>query len=132
MTLTVGSTYGPVTYPVTRSMLQRYAEASGDHNPIHLNPEFAISVGLPDTIAHGMLTMGLAASALQSWFGTCDAVLEFGTRFTKPVVVPENGTSVTFSAVVTEDLGEGHYGVEISALSSEVKVLGMCRAVVKA
>lgn len=126
----VGSAFGPITYPVTRAMLQRYAEASGDHNPIHLNPEFAVSVGLPTTIAHGMLTMGLAASALARWFGGCDAVVEFGTRFTKPVVVPEEGTSVTFTATVTEALGDGRFAVDITATSADIKVLGMCRAII--
>lgn len=125
-----GDTFGPVTYPVTRAMLKRYAEASGDHNPIHLNESFAKSVGLPDTIAHGMLTMGLAASALQSWFGHCASVVEFGTRFVKPVIVPEAGTSVIFTATVTEDLGEGRFGVEVLAQSEEIKVFGMCRAVI--
>lgn len=129
--IVVGTEYGPITYPVTREMLQRYAEASGDHNPIHLNPEFAVSVGLPDTIAHGMLTMGLAASALQTWFARCDAIVEFGTRFTKPVVVPESGTSVRFTGKVIEDLGDGRFSVEVTAISADIKVLGMCRAIVQ-
>lgn len=119
----------PVTVPITRDMLQQYAEASGDHNPIHLKPEFAISVGLPDTIAHGMLTMGLAASALQSWFGGCNRIVEFSTRFTKPVVVPESGTSVTFTGEVTET-EDGRLAVDITAMCGEVKVLGMCRAII--
>jgi acyl dehydratase len=126
----VGDVFGPAAYPVTREMLARYAEASGDHNPIHLDPEFATSVGLPDTIAHGMLTMGLAASALHSWFGSCTAVTEFGTRFTKPVVVPEAGTTVIFTATISEDLGDGRFAVDLTATCDEVKVLGMCKAVV--
>jgi acyl dehydratase len=112
-------------------MLHRYAEASGDHNPIHLDPEFAVQVGLPDTIAHGMLTMGLAASALHTWFGGCDSVIEFGTRFSKPVVVPEEGTTVEVSATVKDDLGDGRYAVEVMATSGGIKVLGMCRAIIQ-
>lgn len=125
-----GDAFGPLTYPVTRAMLTRYAEASGDHNPIHLNEEFAKSVGLPNTIAHGMLTMGLAASALQTWFGHCAAIVEFGTRFVKPVIVPEGGTTVNFSAVITEEREDGRLVVEVTATSDDVKVLGMCRALI--
>ena len=45
----------------TREQIAAYAEASGDHNPIHLDEDFARSVGLPGVIAHGMLQMGLLA-----------------------------------------------------------------------
>jgi acyl dehydratase len=128
--ISVGSTFGPTAVPVTRQMLQQYADASGDHNPIHLDSDFAQEVGLPDTIAHGMLTMGLAASVLQQWLGTCAAVTEFGTRFVKPVIVPTQGTSIEFSATVVEELGANGYVLEMSATSEGVKVLGMCRATV--
>jgi acyl dehydratase len=126
--ISVGSTFGPTSIPVTRRMLQQYADASGDHNPIHLDADFARQVGLPDTIAHGMLTMGLAASVLQQWLGNCAAVTEFGTRFVKPVVVPTEGTTIEFSATVVEELGANRYLLEVNATSEGVKVLGICRA----
>ena len=57
----------PVTF--TREQIAEYAEASGDHNPIHLDEEFARTVGLPGVIAHGMLQMGLLASLLTHELG---------------------------------------------------------------
>jgi acyl dehydratase len=126
--ISVGSTFGPTSVAVTREMLQQYAEASGDHNPIHLDAEFAQQVGLPDTIAHGMLTMGLAASVLQDWLGSCSAITEFGTRFVKPVIVPSGGTTILFSATVVEEITPNQFLLEVNASSEGIKVLGMCRA----
>lgn len=125
-----GDQFPDISFTISREMLIHYADASGDHNPIHQNEEFAKSVGLPDVIAHGMLTMGLAATALEKW---CDGgeVLEFGTRFVKPVVVPTSGTSVVFSGVVTAESEPGKYAIDLTATCEGVKVLGMCKAVVR-
>ena len=73
--------------------LVAYANASGDQNPIHQDEAFARSVGLPDVIAHGMWTMGASATVVTDWAGDAGRVVEFGTRFTKPVVVPVAATS---------------------------------------
>lgn len=73
---------------LSRADLVRYAAASGDFNPIHWNQEFAASVGLPDVIAHGMLTMGAAMQLVADWAGDPGRVVDVQTRFTKPVVVP--------------------------------------------
>ncbi|WP_061710840.1 MaoC/PaaZ C-terminal domain-containing protein [Kocuria palustris] len=73
---------------LSRADLVRYAAASGDFNPIHWNQEFAVSVGLPDVIAHGMLTMGAAMQLMADWAGDPGRVVDVQTRFTKPVVVP--------------------------------------------
>ena len=73
---------------LSRADLVRYAAASGDFNPIHWNQEFAVSVGLPDVIAHGMLTMGAAMQLVADWAGDPGRVVDVQTRFTKPVVVP--------------------------------------------
>ena len=78
------------TYAVTRADLVRYAEASGDHNPIHQDESVATSVGLPGVIAHGMFTMALAARAVADWTGGAE-VVELGCKFTNPVVVPADG-----------------------------------------
>lgn len=81
------------TVPVSRDRLVRYAAASGDFNPIHYNDEVATAVGLPGVIAHGMLTMGLAGSAVTDWLESLEAggaarVLRYGTRFSRPIPVP--------------------------------------------
>ena len=74
---------------MTRAELVRYAGASGDFNPIHWNQRFAVGVGLPDVIAHGMLTMALAGRLVTSWTGDPAAVVGYAARFTRPVVVPD-------------------------------------------
>jgi acyl dehydratase len=84
----------PTTYPVTREALVAYARASGDPNPIHQDPEVARSVGLPDVIAHGMFTLALAARYDDEQLGEPGRIAELGAKFTKPVVVPEDGTEV--------------------------------------
>ena len=84
----------PTTYAVTRADLVAYAEASGDHNPIHQDPEVARSVGLPDVIAHGMFTLALAARYVDEQLGEPGRIAELGAKFTRPVVVPPDGTEV--------------------------------------
>lgn len=85
----VGAELPAATYPLIRAHLVRYAGASGDLNPIHWSGSFAESVGLPDVIAHGMLTMATAARFVTDWCGDPGAVVEYGVRFTRPVVVPD-------------------------------------------
>jgi acyl dehydratase len=85
----------PTTYAVTRADLVAYAAASGDPNPIHQDPEVARSVGLPDVIAHGMFTLALAARYVDELLGEPGRIAELGAKFTKPVVVPDDGTEVT-------------------------------------
>lgn len=75
---------------MTRATLVQYAGASGDFNPIHWNEKFAVEVGLPDVIAHGMFTMAEAIRVVTDWAGDPGAVVEYGVRFTKPVVVPND------------------------------------------
>ncbi len=84
----------PTTYAVTRAALVAYAQASGDPNPIHQDPEVARSVGLPDVIAHGMFTLALAARYVDEQLGEPGRIAELAAKFTKPVVVPEGGTEV--------------------------------------
>lgn len=99
--LTVGEVVAERTVHLTRESLVRYAGASGDFNPIHYRDDVAASVGLPGVLAHGMLTMGLAVSAIEPWLGDTGRILEYGVRFTKPVVVdPETGADVTVVAKV--------------------------------
>jgi acyl dehydratase len=94
MTELTPTTLSPIKYVVTRAALVAYAEASGDPNPIHQDPEVARSVGLPDVIAHGMYTLALAARYVDEQLGEPGRIAELGAKFTKPVVVPEGGTEV--------------------------------------
>ncbi|WP_374975382.1 MaoC/PaaZ C-terminal domain-containing protein [Microbacterium trichothecenolyticum] len=99
--LTVGDVVAERTVHLTRDSLVRYAGASGDFNPIHYRDDVAAAVGLPGVLAHGMLTMGLAVGTIESWVGDTGRILEYGVRFTKPVVVdPETGADVTVVAKV--------------------------------
>lgn len=123
------------SFPVTRATLVRYAGASGDFNPIHWNERFARDVGLPDVIAHGMFTMAEAIRVVTDWAGDPGAVVEYGVRFTKPVVVPDDGqgAAVEVSAKVAAKLDdeERTVRVDLTATSAGQKVLGMSRAVVR-
>ena len=85
--LEVGAVVAERTVHLTRAALVRYAGASGDFNPIHYNDAVAERVGLPGVLAHGMLTMGLAVETIVSWLGDSGRILEYGVRFTRPVVV---------------------------------------------
>jgi len=121
------------TFPVQRAALVQYAGASGDFNPIHWNERFAKQVGLPDVIAHGMFTMAEAARVVTDWLGDPGAIVEYGVRFTKPVVVPDDGqgASIEVSAKVAAKLDDRRVRVDITATSAGQKVLGMSRAVVQ-
>jgi acyl dehydratase len=126
----IGTTIPSHEFEINRDLLKQYADASGDHNPIHQDEAFAKSVGLPDVIAHGMLTMALAGKYISDWAGGPQNVKEFSARFTKPVVVPAGkSVDLTVSAIVTEVTGTG-VRLEISATSQGVKVLGMAKAFV--
>jgi acyl dehydratase len=115
---------------IDRAMLKAYADASGDQNPIHQSEEFAVSVGLPNVISHGMLTMALVGKYVSDWAGGAAAVKEFSARFIKPVIVPaDQKVDLTVSGVVTEVEGD-RITVELSATSAGVQVLGMSKAVV--
>ena len=87
----------PRTYRVTRADLVAYAEASGDHNPIHQDEQVARAVGLPGVIAHGMFTLALAARFVDEHLGRPGGIRELSAKFTKPVVVGDEGTSVEVS-----------------------------------
>ena len=84
-----GQEIGSRTVELSRAPLVRYAGASGDFNPIHWNERFAQSVGLSGVIAHGMLTMGTAVQLVSDWVGDPGAIVDYQTRFTKPVPVAD-------------------------------------------
>src|SRR4029077_7954737 len=120
-------------YQVTRADLVRYAGASGDFNPIHWNERIATSVGLPNVIAHGMLTMALAGRFPTGRGGDPAAVTEFGVRFSSPVVVPDDdkGALVEIAGVVTGKLDGNQVTVDVTDRSGDAKVLTRAHAVVR-
>jgi acyl dehydratase len=126
----IGTALPERVFSINRGLLKAYADASGDQNPIHQNEEFAVSVGLPNVIAHGMLTMALVGKYVTDWAGGSSKVTHFGARFIKPVIVPA-GTDVdlTVNAVISA-VEENSITVDITATSAGVKVLGMAKATV--
>jgi acyl dehydratase len=126
----VGMTLPEKVFYIDRALLKAYADASGDQNPIHQNEEFALSVGLPNVISHGMLTMALAGKYVTEWAGGSANVGEFSARFIKPVIVPA-GEKVDLTVVATVTEVDGNtVKLDITATSAGVKVLGMAKAVV--
>ena len=129
----VGAELFSVTRPIDRARLVRYAGASGDFNPIHWNERFALEVGLLGVIAHGMLTMGLAGSALSDWLADPADVVEYGVRFTRPVLVPDPGevelrVTATVGAV---DIEAGTARVDLAVKVEGAAVLGKAQARVR-
>src|ERR1700735_1309307 len=128
-----GTELPPRQYPLQRRDLVRYAGASGDFNPIHWNERHATSVGLPNVIAHGMLTMALAGRFLTEWAGDPGAVTDYSVRVSSPVVVPDDdkGALVEISGVVTGKLDDHRVTVDVTARSDGVKVLTRAQAVIR-
>ena len=128
-----GAELAEVSYPVTRLSLVKYCGASGDFNPIHWNERFATAVGLPNVIAHGMFTMAEAARVLTDWVGDPGAIEEFGVRFSRPVVVPDDdrGATIEVTGTVAEKLDGNRVRVELVARSDGQAVLTRARAVLR-
>jgi acyl dehydratase len=131
--LEVGQSIGSIEILLTRDSLVRYAGASGDFNPIHYRDDFAASVGLPGVLAHGMLTMGAAIQVVVDWIGDPGRILDYGVRFTKPVVVdPVDGAVLTITGKIGEiDAENSTVRVDISTMFSETAVLGKAQARVR-
>ena len=132
MSWDVGHVFEPQSYVVTRADLIRYAGASGDFNPIHWSDRVATSVGLSGVVAHGMYTLALAGQALTAWVADPARVVSFGTRFTRPVVVPddEEGTQIAVNGLVSR-VENGLATVELTVTNAGTKVLGMTKATVR-
>ena len=122
----VGFELPKLTHTYKRQDLVDYANASGDQNRIHLDEEFAKSVGLPDVIAHGMLTMAIAGNVVTNWIKDIDAIKSFSVKFSSPVVVPNNseGTIVEFSGKIEEKIDNKQIKIGLEARCQGVKVLG--------
>ena len=126
----VGDQLAPLRRTVAQAQIDAYAEASGDHNPIHVDEEFALSVGLPGAIAHGLLEMGILAEALAVWAGGADRLRSLQVRFSKPLAA---GDTITCTGTVTAvDEAEGLATLEVEATSDRgERVLTNGRAVVR-
>ncbi len=131
--VSVGTELPVRTVTVTRGDLVRYAGASEDFNPVHWNPRVAREAGLPDVIAHGMLTMAVAARTVTDWVRDPGAIVEYRTRFSRPVVVPDDGqgTSIEVRGRVAERLDDTRVRVDLVVTSGGTKVLSEARAVVR-
>ena len=128
----VGQQLPAATIHISRASLVAYTGASLDRNRLHWDERFARSVGLPDVIAHGMFTMGTAINVVSDWVGDAGRVVEYGARFTKPVVVPyEGGADVKATGLVTAvDARTKRATVELKVTCGTDKVLGRATAVV--
>lgn len=129
----VGTQIPPQTFPIERATLIQYAGASGDFNPIHWSQQTAQSVGLPDVIAHGMLTMAMAVRVLTDWLGDPGAVLSYGVRFTRPVVVEHDTASKleVSGSVRSVDPAERTAEIDLTATVAGQTVLAKARATVQ-
>ena len=131
--LEVGQSIGSVEFLLTRDSLVRYAGASGDFNPIHYRDDVALSVGLPGVLAHGMLTMGGAVQVVVDWIGNPGRVIDYGVRFTKPVVVDavEGAVLVVNGKIGEIDSENSTVRVDITATFADTAVLGKAQARVR-
>ena len=126
----VGTALEEKVFYLDRAMLKAYADAGGDQNPIHQNEEFAKAVGLPNVIAHGMLTMALVGKYVTDFAGGSEHVKEFSGRFMKPVVVPaDQKVDLTVSGNIVAVDGN-QITLELSATSAGIKVFAMSQAVI--
>ena len=113
-TATIGDTLPPLTFgPISRTALALYAGASGDHNPIHIDTDFARKAGMDDVFAHGMLSMAQLGRLVTDWAGQ-ENVTSLSTRFSAITPV---GATLTCTGEVTETLthdGAPHLRLRLS------------------
>ena len=131
--LAVGDVVGTRTLELDRARLVRYAGASGDFNRIHWDEAFATGVGLPNVIVHGMLTMGAAVGVVEDWAGDPGAVVDYQTRFTRPVPVSADGAAVVevTAAVGALDAEARTARIDLTVTHEGARVLGKAQAVVR-
>ena len=111
--------------PLTRTTLALYAGASGDHNPIHTDVDFARAAGMPDVVAHGMLSMAWVGRLLTSWAPQRE-LREFSVRFTAMTHVGERIVCTGRVAEKLERDGERLVRIAVATVNEagEVKVAG--------
>ncbi|NYF17741.1 acyl dehydratase [Microbacterium sp. AK009] len=127
----VGDVVAERTIHLTRESLVRYAGASGDVNPIHYRDDIAAEVGLPGVLAHGMLTMGVAVGTVLPWLGDAGRILDYGVRFTRPVVVDaKDGADLHIVARVGQ-VTEEAVRVDLTVTAADTTVLGKAQVRVR-
>lgn len=133
VTAEIGDEIPAVEFHLTRDTLVRYAGASGDFNPIHYRDDIATSVGLPGVLAHGMLTMGVAVQTTVNWIGDPGRVIDYQTRFTRPVLVdPVNGATISVAGKVAQvDSETGVARVDLTVTFNGDTVLGKAQVQVR-
>lgn len=131
--LEVGQVIGKTEFLLTRDSLVRYAGASGDFNQIHYRDDVAVAVGLPGVLAHGMLTMGVAVQVVVDWVGDAGRVIDYGVRFTKPVLVDAtDGAVLIISGAIAEiDLEAKTVRVDLTTVFNDTVVLGKAQVRVR-
>jgi len=131
--ISLGDEIPAVEFRLTRDTLVRYAGASGDFNPIHYRDDVASSVGLPGVLAHGMLTMGVAVQSTVRWIGDPGRILDYQTRFTRPVVVdPDSGATISVAGKVAQvDDESGTARVDLTVTYNGETVLGKAQVQVR-
>ena len=125
--LMVGDELGARHTRLSRGDLVNYAGVAGDANPIHWDESIAKLAGLPDVIAHGMLTMGLGAGFVSAWTGDPGAVTRYAVRLSAPAIVSASeGTDIEFSGRIKSLDPETRTGVVlVSAKSENRKIFGL-------
>jgi acyl dehydratase len=128
--IAVGDDLPARTVDLTRGDLVNYAGVSGDANPIHWHDEVAALAGLPDVIAHGMLTMGLGAGFVTGWLGDPSAMIRYGVRLSNYTVIEAASTgSIEFTGRIKSVDPETRTAVVvIVAKSAGRKVFGLATA----
>ena len=133
--LEIGAVVAERRIRVTRDSLVRYAGASGDFNPIHYRDDIAEDVGLPGVLAHGMLTMGVAVAPVVDWLGPTGWVIDYGVRFTRPVIVdPTDGAELTIVAsigAIGTDADTGTARIDLTVCFGDKTVLGKAQVRVR-
>jgi acyl dehydratase len=115
--------------PITRSMLALYAGASGDHNPVHIDIDFAKKAGMPDVFAHGMLSFGILSRVVTEWAGG-ERLRGFGARF---VSITQVNDLITCSGKVMdcfEEAGEPRARIAVIAAAQDGRQTLLGEAVV--
>lgn len=131
--LEIGQVIGKTEFLLTRESLVRYAGASGDFNSIHYRDDVAVSVGLPGVLAHGMLTMGVAVQVVVDWVGDAGRIIDYGVRFTKPVLVDaaEGAVLIISGAVAEIDLEGKTARIDLTTVFNDTVVLGKAQVRVR-
>jgi acyl dehydratase len=130
--LNVGDVVAERDFHLTRDSLVRYAGASGDFNPIHYRDDVATSVGLPGVLAHGMLTMGIAAQPVIDWLGDPARVLDYQVRFTRPVLVDATDGALVRVIAKVGAVDEDSARIDLTVTFEDETVLGKAQLRIRA